>query len=205
MEQQEDSPSRKAGPQWSRGTACAFEIGLGLLALVLGWLVGFSPLRSLQLETFGQAAAYVGWGLLGVLPMLGMLALIERSRQPSLIQFRAEVRDIIGPLFHDASWPELAMLALAAGVGEELLFRGLLQDGLARGLGLPNASLIALGATSLVFAACHWVTRTYALLAGLAGLYLGGMFLLFNHLGPPIVTHAVYDFLALLYLLRRRD
>jgi uncharacterized protein len=191
-------------PILSRNTAIAFEFGLAAIALGVGWLVGFSPLRSLPFESGLQTLAHIGWGLGCVLPMLGMLCLIELSRWRPLIQLRDDVREIIRSIFGDASWFELALLAAAAGVGEELLFRGLLQGGLAHWIGGPSGPVISLVVVSLLFGACHWVTPTYAALASVAGLFLGAMFLVFDHLGPPIVTHAVYDFLALLYLLRER-
>ena len=91
------------------------------------------------------------------------------------------------------------MLATVAGIGEELLFRGLIQNALARLIPSP-ASLLA---TSILFGLAHFVTSTYALIAGLMGLYLGGLFLLQGSLVAPIVTHAVYDFFALLLVARR--
>jgi uncharacterized protein len=51
---------------------------------------------------------------------------------------------------------------------------------------------------------CHWITRTYALLAALVGLYLGGLWLWTGNLLVPIVAHALYDFVALIWILRRR-
>jgi membrane protease YdiL (CAAX protease family) len=48
----------------------------------------------------------------------------------------------------------------------------------------------------------HALTPTYALLAVLAGAYLGGVWLLSGNLLVVIVAHGIYDFVALLYLLR---
>ena len=102
-------------PILSRNTAIAFEFGLAAIALGVGWLVGFSPLRSLPFESGLQTLAHIGWGLGCVLPMLGMLCLIELSRWRPLIQLRDDVREIIRSIFGDASWFELALLAAAAG------------------------------------------------------------------------------------------
>ena len=44
--------------------------------------------------------------------------------------------------------------------------------------------------------------RAYALLATAMG-WCWGLFLVTGNLLAPIVTHALYDFLALLYLVRR--
>jgi len=53
---------------------------------------------------------------------------------------------------------------------------------------------------SLLFGVVHWLTGLYALLAGMVGLYLGGLYLLTGNLLVPIVVHALYDIVALGYL-----
>jgi len=105
-------------------------------------------------------------------------------------------------MFAGASVLQLAAVALAAGFGEELLFRGLLQTELARLIGGPHSSLVGLALASAVFGVCHWLDRTYAFLATLAGAYFGWLLLAAGNLWTPIVAHAMYDFLALAYLVR---
>ena len=53
---------------------------------------------------------------------------------------------------------------------------------------------------SLLFGLAHALTRTYAVLATLVGFYLGFLFWLTGNLLAPILAHAVYDFVALVYL-----
>jgi membrane protease YdiL (CAAX protease family) len=96
----------------------------------------------------------------------------------------------------------LVVVAAAAGVGEELLFRGLVQAGLSRLLGPVSGPWIALAAASVLFGVCHWLNTTYAVLAVLAGVYFGLLLMSTGSLWTPIVAHAAYDFLALLYLIR---
>jgi membrane protease YdiL (CAAX protease family) len=48
----------------------------------------------------------------------------------------------------------------------------------------------------------HLVTKTYAVIATLIGAYLGVLWLATENLLAPITTHAVYDFVALVYFLR---
>jgi hypothetical protein len=105
----------------------------------------------------------------------------------------ALVLEQLGPLLASRSPVELVLLAALAGLAEEMLFRGVMQIGLARLL--PDG--VALGVASAVFGLAHFITPAYALLAGLAGLYLGGLFLLQGNLVAPIVAHAVYDVVAL--------
>jgi membrane protease YdiL (CAAX protease family) len=105
----------------------------------------------------------------------------------------------LGPVLARRSAAELALLATLAGLAEEVLFRGVVQVGLTRVLPEGGAVIVA----SAVFGLAHFLTPTYAALAALAGLYLGALFLLQGNLMVPIVAHALYDFVALLYLVRR--
>jgi membrane protease YdiL (CAAX protease family) len=103
------------------------------------------------------------------------------------------VRERIAPLFAGASPAQLAAIALLAGIGEEALFRGVLQEALAGRFPAWAGLVLA----SLLFGAVHWVTDTYAVLAGIVGLYLGTLYLLTDNLLAPIATHALYDVVAL--------
>ena len=106
----------------------------------------------------------------------------------------------LAPLFRGAALPELALLALLAGVAEEALFRGVIQHALAGWV----PWWLALTLTALVFGVAHWVTTAYAVVAGIVGLYLGSLYLLTQNLLAPIATHALYDFVALLVLARMK-
>lgn len=87
-------------------------------------------------------------------------------------------------------------LAVAAGLGEEMLFRGVLQYEL---LNMLDSQFFALVISSVVFGALHAVTPLYAVLAFLASLYFGWMYLSTGNLAVPIATHAFYDWVAVLY------
>jgi membrane protease YdiL (CAAX protease family) len=106
-------------------------------------------------------------------------------------------------LFADLSMMQLALISLLAGFGEELLFRGVLQSALGDRIGPPWGIWMGLLVASVIFGMCHWLTSTYALLATLIGIYLGALLLLTGNLIAPIVTHALYDFVALVYMVRR--
>ena len=95
-------------------------------------------------------------------------------------------------------------IALLAGIGEELAFRGLLQGGLAHLIGGPTGMLVGLTAAAILFALLHWLSATYALLAGLIGLYLGWLLIVSGNLLLPMTAHTVYDFVMLVYLVRIR-
>jgi uncharacterized protein len=174
--------------------ALAGEAALALLAVGLGRVLGISPLAAFQ-PSWGSLL----WGLLATPPLV--LALIWVLKRPSgpLRQLVDFVVGELGPILAPRSTVELALLAALAGVGEELLFRGLLQAGLMR---LVPTSLALFGASAL-FGLAHFATPTYAGVAGLMGFYLGGLFLLQGNLLAPTVTHAVYDFVALLLVVQR--
>jgi membrane protease YdiL (CAAX protease family) len=112
-----------------------------------------------------------------------------------LVEFVVEQ---MGPLLARYSAVELAALAAVAGISEEILFRGVVQVGLARLLPAGWALVMA----SALFGLVHFATRAYALLAGVMGVYLGILFLLQGSLMAPIVTHALYDFVALIHVAR---
>jgi len=105
----------------------------------------------------------------------------------------ALVVEQLGPPIAHRSPVSLVLLAALAGLAEELLFRGVVQIGLARLLPDWGALLVA----SAAFGLAHFVTPTYAVLASLAGLYLGGLFCLQGSLTAPIVAHTLYDIVAL--------
>ncbi len=85
-----------------------------------------------------------------------------------------------------------------AGFAEELLFRGLIQAALGDWLS-PTTGLIVASACGLA----HPITVGYATVVTVAGFYSGGLWLWSGNLLVPIVAHAAYDFVALVYLVRR--
>jgi membrane protease YdiL (CAAX protease family) len=143
----------------------------------------------------------VGIGLLGTLPLLGALWWLLHTRT----WMGSSVLDFLDrtalPLFARWSWIQLALVSLLAGAGEELLFRWVVQGSLTRLWG----EIGGLAAASLLFGAAHLVTWAYGVMAGIVGAYLGVLWIASGNLLVPIVTHAAYDFVALLWLLRRRN
>lgn len=171
-----------------------FEGMLALVALGVGALAGQSP--------FSQLSLSLRDGLLGLAATLPLLVFLHWSlvtRQPALARLRERVVELIVPLFHGCSALHLLVIALAAGIGEELLFRGVLQPVAERLL----PTLAALVVVSLLFGLCHAITPTYALIATIIGAYLGALLLFTGNLLVPIVVHALYDLVALRVLLQR--
>jgi len=174
--------------------AIVFEGGLIVLAMVLGWLLNRPSLELIQPSWRGVLI-----GLALTVPLVPLMLWCSRSRWGPIRQLMVEIDAVIAPLLARSSLFDLAIIALLAGLGEELLFRGLVQNGLTDLAG----TAIALAVTSLGFGLLHMVTPTYALLATVFGLYLGGLLLVTGDIVVPIVTHVAYDMIALSYLKQR--
>ncbi len=173
-------------------TALLVEGGLALVALALGWLFGTAPVAQIDwtMRDWGR-------GLLAAVPMIVGLVVMDRYPLGPIRDLERIMRDAVVPLFRDCSLGELLLISILAGLGEEMLFRGVAQVGLERLLGSP---WVALAVASLLFGLAHPITATYAVVAGLIGVYLGWLLLATGNLLVPITTHAAYDFVALAYL-----
>lgn len=180
--------------------AVVVEGALGLAAVGLATLFGV-PLREQFVAT---PAGLVTGALLGVaatLPMLAVFWWMLDARWTPLVELRRIVTQMVRELFPRASIVELAIVAVLAGVSEELLFRGVLQSLVGRW----TTPLVGLAVASLVFGGLHAISRIYFILATLIGVYLGWLLLRFDSLMVPIVAHGLYDFVALVYLTRKQD
>jgi membrane protease YdiL (CAAX protease family) len=180
--------------------AVVVEGALGLVAIGLAKLFGV-PLRD-QFAALPRAAFdHLLWGMLATLPMLVLFWVMLDARWRPLVELKQQVRAMIRELFPRARVLELAIIAILAGVCEELLFRGVLQSLFTRW----TTPLVGLIVASLVFGALHAVSRLYFALATVIGAYLGWLLVEFNDLTVPIVAHGLYDFVALLYLTRTQE
>ena len=184
--------------------AFLFEAALGFVAIGLGyWLdIALWETVSLRPESLPNQAMAIGWGALATLPLVVGLVLMRKIHRGPLGDLNRLVDDQFAPLFVDTRLWEFALIALAAGWGEEMLFRGWLQVLLTRNASGTVGLGVGLGLSAAVFGFCHWISLTYALLAMAAGVYLGGLLLASDQLLVPITTHALYDFVALVFITR---
>ncbi len=180
--------------------AFAVEAGFGFLAVLVGRRLGCDPMLTLGLDKpLGQLAGACLWGAAAALPLL--IALVILDRQPSvLVDFKKSLSSTVVPMLEGLSIVEIAAISVAAGLGEELLFRGLVQSALQGWFGEPYGWALAVAVASLAFGICHWLNTTYAVIAAGIGIYLGGLFLLVDNVAAPIVAHGLFDFVAILYL-----
>jgi membrane protease YdiL (CAAX protease family) len=171
----------------------ATEGGLAVLAVLLGLLLGYAPWQNND-----WSAAALLRGVLLTLPMLLLFSLCVRWPVGPLARIKQFVEEFVKPAFAHCTLLDLAVLSLLAGIGEEWLFRGVLQPALADAFGLWPALLLA----SLLFGLAHPITFTYVVYATLIGLYLGWFAHTFGNLLEVTLAHALYDWIALLYLVR---
>jgi uncharacterized protein len=164
-------------------------LGEGLLlatALAIAW----SSRLPLPL---GHPIAGLAWGMFAAV-VLGVVNLGFLRTQTAGWPGRAlryVCRVIVRPLFEHVRMWHIVVISIMAGLGEELLFRGVLQP------------LIGLPLASLIFGAVHVGGRPfigYGVWAACIGALFGWLMMVTGGLLAPIVAHAVYDMLALAYV-----
>jgi membrane protease YdiL (CAAX protease family) len=189
QEPEEDQPGREVIIIF----AVFFEGGLAPLSLALGWLLGRPPL-----DRFAWSARDALYGVAAVIPLVLMFLAMLRWPIGPLRRVKRFLEVDVVPLLERSSWAEIALVAVAAGVGEEMLFRGVVQPWLGSRIGTAGGLCIA----ALLFGLLHPISVVYMVIAALLGLYLGALWLLGGNLLMVIVTHALFDFIALAYLIR---
>ena len=192
-----DKDAIEFSPKKIFGWTIGIEASLVLMAFGVAWMFGFYDPQQPISSWFGS-----GWiGQLAIGAMLSLpilyLVLVVMPRWKSLADFYKFVYAELARIFRGMNVWQVAALSLAAGVGEEILFRWCLQGGLAARFGLG----VALAAASLIFGAVHFLNKTYFVLATAMSLILGLIYWRFGLLAA-IACHAMYDFLALQHLIK---
>lgn len=172
------------------------EGGLLLLACLLGMIPGINPLAHLHFTW--EAAA---WGVAGAVPMFLLFLVAQRIELGPVRRIRRFLQEALAPPLAACRWYDLILLAALAGIAEEALFRGLLQVWIEQWADSHIGGLIG---SNILFGLAHSVSMTYAGLAGVMGVYLGWLFDATGerNLLTPIITHALYDYLAFLVVVR---
>jgi uncharacterized protein len=131
---------------------------------------------------------------LAVVLAVGNWLLLTRAPPNWLVDgVRATYHDTIVPLFGTLPPVGVVLIGAAAGVGEEWLFRGILQP------------VIGLATASVLFGVAHVGGRRmlpFGVWATVMGVVMGTLAILTDGLIAPIVAHGVYDILALEYIRR---
>ncbi len=175
--------------------AVFFETGLAPFSLLLGWLMGHQPL-----EHFVWSLKDAVWGIAAAMPLIALFLAMLRWPVGPLAAVKEFCEQEVVPLFRDSNWSELALISLSAGVGEEMFFRGVLQASLTDWLGIGSGLALA----SILFGVLHPISISYIIIAAFTGLYLGAIWIYNGNLLTVMLTHTIYDFVALGYLIRLR-
>lgn len=198
-------------PVTSTRATVFFELALGGLGLAVAYAAGFWDPPSLQTvgtpyhtSSIGAVLLAVLSGLLWTLPMLALIAILQLLPLKSIRELSSLVDEQLIPMFEGKDLTALALTAAAAGVGEEILFRWTIQTGFAEGLDTTYAAIWGIAIASVVFGLMHWLTPAYAVIATFISVYLGIQLWVTESLLSVIVTHGVYDFLILVYLVKYR-
>lgn len=188
--------SKKKIPNRRTFMAMAFATqgGILVLAILFGWIMGERFWHEMH---FNPRAFAIGIAF--SLPLVIAAIASAQSASPIFRQIRNDF-DVVVQLFKDCTILDLFVISILAGLGEEALFRGVLQPYFAHWTNPAIGIILA----ALIFALLHFISRIYVLLVFIIGLYLGALYLYFDNLLIPITTHAAYDFLALLYATRLR-
>ncbi|MCP5057825.1 MAG: CPBP family intramembrane metalloprotease [bacterium] len=143
----------------------------------------------------GPEPAAMGPFTSGLVGLVAGLVLVVLSRMwTSATASGTALAEALGELVRGLSLPAVALLALASGLAEEMLFRGALQA--------QVGWLLA----SLLFGAAHYLPgpglRIWAVFALLAGGIFGGLFVWTGTLVAPVAAHITVNGLNLRWLSR---
>lgn len=190
-----------------RGMLVIQFIGLFLLpSLIFAYFADPRPLDYLGLKKPGKSFYYLAGALALVvsLPLVDWLGAINRE-----VVFPDAMRDWLQKSEDDAARQiefllsrntttdlliNLVVVAVFAGVGEELLFRGVLQRLLIRIFKSPLAGIIVV---AFVFSAIHFQFFGF-LPRFILGIVLGLIYWYSGSLWPAIIAHFVYDAVAVI-------
>ena len=168
-----------------------------LMSVVLATQAGLAAAALLGAQVAGVRFA---WGrpvrdvIIGAIVGAGLgaanIAMLQRPRG-IWKAMRMAIDEVLIPTFVGLSRSQIVGLSVAAGIGEELFFRGFLQ---------PVAGLLA---ASLAFGAAHVAGArmvAFGVWAAGMGLVLGGLVVATGGIVAAIVAHACYDVMAFNYL-----
>ena len=178
------------------------ELSLGLIALVVGELIGFNLRESIpawndwnglrQSVLLGMAVS-----ILLFLLIQGIGALPIRSLQQLERLTKDQLNQAVGPM----TIPQLLVLSLTAGIGEEFLFRGLIQGWFLSYYSSPSfvQAIPGILVSSLLFGIAHPLTRSYIVIASCMGVLFALVYWWTRDLLACILAHAFYDAMILTY------
>ncbi len=170
----------------------AFQAGIVVLGLIPLWL--FDIPVAMEGLTVPE---YLAWGTAAGVLTYGVLFLLSLTDLLSSDSLQKHIRDLHG-FVRSQSWPVLIGLAVLAGVGEELLFRGVIQGWVSEYLG----HIVGILAGGVIFGLAHALSRAYFSVATALGVIFGIAYATTDSIQLVMVWHAVYDLVVILILRR---
>lgn len=138
----------------------------------------------------------LGWLVLPLGAVLGgvvYLLMFSVSASPLLrMNSIQSLLSMLHNLFKNFTWPQIIVVSLLAGVGEEILIRGGLQSILV-GLTSPFVGMLL---ASLIFGVMHFLSKIYVLITFVIGFVFALVFYLTDSMLLVMVAHTVYDIFA---------
>jgi CAAX protease family protein len=178
--------------RWGRFAAAYAFLGVSASVVALIWRQGSPLLCPSPWLVLSSTASHVYSFALG-LAFAAVIVIATRWMVPRFAWARV-LHGELRPIARGISTTGIVVVALLSAVGEELLFRGLLQPWI--GL-VPQALLF--GIVHQIRGPSRWVWVAWASFVGLA---LGGIFALTGSLLGPLAAHALINGLNLDYLKR---
>ena len=166
-----------------------------LCGFYLTWLY-FQPQGILIGWHLLPGVSELAFGALATLPLFALNYLLFGPLShtvPSLVTCFEFKDRIVKPLADELDIYSAFAVALCAGIGEELFFRGLLQEQFGLFVASVAFSLLHFGPAAARY-------KFIALLYVLIGVYFGVLYERTGRLWEPITAHVIYDYIALLYM-----
>ncbi len=210
---------------WVQTAILAGGLGLGVLFGLTGDRISSAgvPLWSGSWSGAGWSIAILS-GVTMAWLMLGTVWQLHKMEWAWLLEIEEILQRVLVPSLRRCSAVQLALIAILAGVGEELCFRWALQGGVELvtrklgsvlrgeygftvlerpGLMEATAFFVAAGTVSIAFGAFHAVTRAYFWIASLMGFGFAMLAGFGGGLIGAMLAHGLYDFLAFLWICQR--
>ena len=165
-----------------------FESLLIVLAFGLALWWGIDLAGSIELS---QGAVLLGIAA-AILPNLFLAWAAFGVRASWMVELRERTAKMMRQVFGARPRPVAVVAVAFGGVAEELLFRGVLIPALGEYMPVWLA-VVTVGAA---FGLLHPLTRVYALLAALLGIFWGALFVWTGNLLVPIIAHALNNLIA---------
>jgi membrane protease YdiL (CAAX protease family) len=186
--------------------AAMVELSLGALAVLLGRFIGANPHAWMPAtdDSIGLAIGFGGGLMLG-LGMAGVIQWLEHLQWDWIQRISTQAEGSVRKLLHGCNAWHVLSLSLAAGAGEELLFRGWLQESLCSQWSSVGAMgvVASIVISSMVFGIAHPLSLGYVVIASLLGVVLGVAFWCTENLLLVIIAHATYDAVLMLTFVRQ--